>query len=103
VKSKLRYNPTGELIFPCIRGTAGRIPGALAAYYLYYAPHDAPGGICLAYANSLDEEFTEYPGNPVIGNTAKHRHPAGQFRQRHPLRLRERRRRHPATLTGHRG
>ncbi|CAM3832108.1 hypothetical protein KIPE111705_27170 [Kibdelosporangium persicum] len=66
VKSKLRYNPTNELIFPCIRGTAGRIPNARGAYYLYYAPHDTPGGICLAYANSLDEEFTEYPGNPII-------------------------------------
>jgi hypothetical protein len=69
VKSKLRYNPTGELIFPCIRGTNGRIPNALGAYYLYYAPHDAPGGICLAYANSLDEEFTEYAGNPIIKNS----------------------------------
>lgn len=39
VKSKLRYNPTGELIFPTIRGTKGRISGTLAAYYLYYAPH----------------------------------------------------------------
>jgi hypothetical protein len=68
VKSKLRYNPTNELIFPCIRGTAGRIPNALGAYYLYYAPHDAPGGICLAYANTLEEEFTEYPNNPIISN-----------------------------------
>ncbi|SMD08071.1 glycoside hydrolase family protein [Kibdelosporangium aridum] len=66
VKSKLKYNPTNELIFPCIRGTKGRIPNALGAYYLYYAPHDAPGGICLAYANSLEEEFTEYPNNPII-------------------------------------
>jgi hypothetical protein len=66
VKSKLRYNPTNELIFPTIRGTAGRIPNALGAYYLYYAPHDQPGGICLAYANSLEQEFTEYPGNPII-------------------------------------
>ena len=45
VKSKLRYNPTNELIFPTIRGTKDRIPGARAAYYLYYAPHDAPGGL----------------------------------------------------------
>ena len=69
VKSKLRYNPTNELIFPTIRGTAGRISGALGAYYLYYAPHDAPGGICLAYANSLEEEFTEYAGNPIISRS----------------------------------
>ena len=69
VKSKLRYNPTGELIFPTIRGAKDRIAGARAAYYLYYAPHDAPGGICLAYANSLDEEFTEHPGNPIISRS----------------------------------
>ncbi|GAB2752424.1 hypothetical protein [Amycolatopsis magusensis] len=65
-KNALKYNPTGELIFPCVRGTAGRIPGALGRFYLYYAPHDAPGGICLAYANSLGGPYTEYPANPII-------------------------------------
>ncbi|MDQ7803547.1 hypothetical protein Q5425_07385 [Amycolatopsis sp. A133] len=44
---------------------------ALAAAALLPAATAAPGGICLAYANSLDEEFTDYPGNPVIGNSAK--------------------------------
>ena len=131
VKSKLKYNPTGELIFPCVRGTAGRIPNALGAYYLYYAPHDAPGGICLAYANSLDQEFTEYAGNPIIKNSwprrvlgqprlvaaraverrrqadlpvlprREHRHPARQLRRRHPLHLREGGAVHPAAARGH--
>lgn len=62
----LAYNPTGELIFPCVRGTYDRITGALGRYYLYYAPHDSPGGICLAYGNALDGPFTEHPANPII-------------------------------------
>ena len=40
----LNYNPTGELIFPCVRGTYDRMSGGLGRYYLWYAPHDAPGG-----------------------------------------------------------
>lgn len=64
--SQLAYNPTGEIIFPCVRGTEGRVPGARGRYYLYYAPHDAPGGICLAYGDSLEGPFTEYPDNPIV-------------------------------------
>ncbi|RII13785.1 Glycosyl hydrolases family 43 [Streptomyces sp. YIM 130001] len=64
----LKYNPTGEIIFPCIRGAEGRVPGALGRYYLYYAPHDAPGGICLAYGDSLEGPFTEHPHNPIVSN-----------------------------------
>ncbi|WP_413760350.1 hypothetical protein [Streptomyces sp. MMBL 11-3] len=67
--SQLKYNPTGEIIFPCIRGTAGRIANPLGRYYLYYGPHDAPGGICLAYGDSLEGPFTEYPHNPIVANT----------------------------------
>ncbi|MFD9736025.1 hypothetical protein [Umezawaea sp. NPDC059074] len=65
-KGALRYNPTNELIFPTIRGTVGRVSGALGRFYLYYAPHDAPGGICLAYGDSLEGPFTEYPANPIV-------------------------------------
>jgi hypothetical protein len=45
-----------------------KLPSPLGRYYLYYAPHDAPGGICLAYGDSLEGPFTEYPGNPVVRN-----------------------------------
>jgi hypothetical protein len=65
-KSALRYNPTNELIFPCIRGTVGRLANPRARFYLYYAPHDAPGGICLATADSLEGPFVEHPGNPIV-------------------------------------
>ncbi|GIG88058.1 glycoside hydrolase family protein [Plantactinospora endophytica] len=62
----LRYNPTGEFIFPCVRGVYDKISNRLGRYYLYYGPHDAPGGICLAYADRLEGPYTEYPGNPVV-------------------------------------
>lgn len=61
----MRYNPCDDLIFPSIIKTE-HIEGALGAYYLYYAPHDRPGGICLAYADSLDGPWTEYAANPVV-------------------------------------
>jgi hypothetical protein len=64
----LRYNLTGEFIFPCIRGVGDVISGARARYYLYYAPHENPGGICVAYSNTLEGPFTEYPANPIIDN-----------------------------------
>jgi hypothetical protein len=67
-KANLRYNPTGELIFPSLRGVYDKISGGLGRYYLYYAPHDSPGGICLAYGNSLSGQFTEYANNPIIKN-----------------------------------
>lgn len=67
-KSKLRYNPTNELIFPCLRGVYDKIAAPRARYYLYYAPHENPGGICLAYGNTLGGPFTEYPLNPIIKN-----------------------------------
>src|SRR5687768_13345545 len=66
-KSALRYNPTNELIFPCVRGVYDKLSSYRGRYYLYYAPHDAPGGICLAYGNSLAGPFTEHPANPIIG------------------------------------
>ncbi|HEX6345367.1 hypothetical protein [Umezawaea sp.] len=65
-KGSLKYNPTNELIFPTIRGTVGRVANARGRFYLYYAPHDAPGGICLAYGDSLEGPFTEYPNNPIV-------------------------------------
>ncbi|GAB4085209.1 twin-arginine translocation signal domain-containing protein [Myceligenerans cantabricum] len=65
-RSALSYNPTDEIIFPSIRRVAGRVRNPLGAWYMYYAPHDAPGGICLAYADSLAGPWHEAPGNPVV-------------------------------------
>lgn len=68
-KSALRYNPTNELIFPSVRYVAGRVANPLGRWYMYYAPHDAPGGICLAYADSLAGPWREHDANPVIPRT----------------------------------
>jgi hypothetical protein len=67
-KAALRYNPTNELIFPCIRGVFDKLTAPLGRYYLYYAPHERPGGICLAFGNTLAGPFTEYPNNPIVAN-----------------------------------
>jgi hypothetical protein len=64
----LRYNPTGEFIFPCIRGVEGKLTTPRAKYYLYYAPHEAPGGISVAFSNTLAGPFTEHTANPIIDN-----------------------------------
>ena len=69
LKLPLRYNPTGEFIFPCIRGVYDKLGGsARGRYYLYYAPHEKPGGICVAFADCLNGPFTEYTANPLIDN-----------------------------------
>ncbi|SDK89016.1 hypothetical protein SAMN05216298_1868 [Glycomyces sambucus] len=69
-KSTLSYAPARrEIIFPSIRHVAGRVQNPLGAWYMYYAPHDDPGGICLAYADSLAGPWKEYSANPIISNT----------------------------------
>lgn len=68
ILSSLAYNPTGEVIFPSVIKASDYFSSPLGTYYLYYAPHDAPGGINLAYANSPDGPWTEYSANPIIAN-----------------------------------
>jgi hypothetical protein len=61
----LRYNPVDDLIFPSVIRT-DVFEEPLGKYYMYYAPHDAPGGICLAYADDLNGPWIEYDDNPLI-------------------------------------
>lgn len=61
----LKYAPHKDIIYPTVVKTTG-ITNALGKYYLYYAPHDVPGGICLAYADKLQGPWKEYGVNPVI-------------------------------------
>ncbi len=68
-KDQMQYNPTNEFIFPCIIKASDHIANPLGKYYLYYAPHDAPGGICMAYSNSVTGPFTEYSNNPILSRT----------------------------------
>ena len=67
-KSSLAYNPTGEFIFPSIFHASEYLADPLAEWYLYYAPHESPGGISLMYADSLDGPWTAYAANPLIPN-----------------------------------
>jgi hypothetical protein len=67
----LKYRPQDDVIFPSVVATAGRFKNPLGRYYLYYAPHNAPGGICLAYADKLEGPWTEYAANPVISREWK--------------------------------
>ena len=62
----LKYNPANDVIFPSVVNAKRHFGKPAAAYYMYYAPHNAPGGICLAYADSLEGPWTEYDQNPVI-------------------------------------
>jgi len=65
-REALRYNPCDDWIFPSIIRAADHLENPLGRYYLYYAPHDAPGGVCLAYADSVEGPWTEYSHNPII-------------------------------------
>jgi hypothetical protein len=62
----LKYNPANDVIFPCVINTKELSGESRGTYYMYYAPHNAPGGICLAYADSLEGPWHEYDRNPVI-------------------------------------
>src|SRR6266567_5812290 len=56
----LRYNPHQDLIFPSVIAAHDYFISSRGRYYLYYAPHDAPGGICLAYADNPAGPWREY-------------------------------------------
>lgn len=62
-----RYSPTSEWIFPSVIPTE-HLQKPLAKWYMYYSPHDAPGGICLATSDSPEGPWTEYAANPLIKN-----------------------------------
>ncbi|TBN57194.1 DUF1349 domain-containing protein [Glaciihabitans arcticus] len=64
----LPHNPTKEFIFPSVFHAGQYLANPLAEWYVYYAPHDAPGGINLMYSNSLDGPWTQYVNSPVIDN-----------------------------------
>jgi len=64
----LKYDPTGEWIFPSLFDTREHIPDAPARWLLAYSPHDAPGGICIAWGDAIDGPWREHEPNPVIGH-----------------------------------
>jgi hypothetical protein len=68
-KTEYKYNPTGEFIFPSVFHAGAYLELPLGEWYLYYAPHENPGGISLLYANSLDGPWTEYPAQTRPSST----------------------------------
>lgn len=68
-KDTLKYNPTDEFIFPSVFHAGRYLGDPLAEWYIYYAPHDDPGGVSLMYADDLDGPWTEHPDNPVISRS----------------------------------
>lgn len=71
VPEQMQFNPNDEYIFPSIFHAGEHLPEPLGQWYLYTAPHDAPGGVIMMYADSLEGPWTEYTGNgeqPLIGN-----------------------------------
>lgn len=66
--ASLAYAPTGEFIFPSVIEAGAHFSDPLGRWYLYYSPHEAPGGIALMYSDSLEGPWTEHPSNPLIRN-----------------------------------
>ena len=64
----LQYNPCNDIIFPSVIKAYKYFDSPLGKYYMYYAPHSNPGGICLVYADKLEGPWHEYHKNPLIRN-----------------------------------
>ncbi len=67
-KDEMIYDPRDEYIFPSVFHAGAYLDDPLGEWYLYFAPHEDPGGIMLMYADSLDGPWTEHPDNPLIEN-----------------------------------
>lgn len=64
--SDLKYRPHDDVIFPSVLTVSRHLTNVLGKFYMYYAPHDAPGGICLAFADKPEGPWREYTNNPII-------------------------------------
>ncbi|MFD2796876.1 DUF1349 domain-containing protein [Promicromonospora vindobonensis] len=66
--ASLPHNPNQEFIFPSVFHAGAHLENPLGEWYVYYAPHDDPGGINLMYADSLDGPWTQHEASPVVAN-----------------------------------
>jgi len=62
----LKYRPHDDFTFISVFPAHKHFEKPLGKYYMYYAAHDAPAGICLAYADHFEGPWTEYESNPLI-------------------------------------
>jgi hypothetical protein len=81
----LKYNPCDDVIFPCVTRVDDRLENPLGRYYMYYAPHNAPGGVCLAYADDLRGPWRETDGNPLIAKDWAPHHDVSHISSPHVL------------------
>ena len=81
----LKYNPTREWIFPSPFHAGRHLKDAQAEWYLYYSPHDSPGGICLALGDKVEGPYREYAENPIIGREWAPHYSVSHVASPHPL------------------
>ena len=62
----LKYRPHDDFTFVSVFPAHQFLDKPLGNYYMYYSAHDAPGGICLAFADNIAGPWTEYESNPLI-------------------------------------
>ena len=62
----LRYSPKPDIIHPSVIETDSQWDRPVAHFLMYYAPHDVPGGICLAVSDQPEGPWQEYDRNPLI-------------------------------------
>lgn len=81
----LTYNPTNEWLFPSPFHAARHFRDAQAEWYLYYSPHERPGGICVAMSDRVEGPYREFPGNPVIPREWQPHYSVSHVASPHPL------------------
>jgi predicted GH43/DUF377 family glycosyl hydrolase len=62
-----------DAIFPCVLPVGDLIPNRLDDFYMYYAPHDAPGGIGLATAPTPLGPWKKFACNPILERNGRTR------------------------------
>jgi predicted GH43/DUF377 family glycosyl hydrolase len=55
-----------DAVFPCVLPVGDILPDCLDYFYMYYAPHDAPGGIGLATAPTPTGPWKKFAHNPIL-------------------------------------
>lgn len=81
----MMYDPTGEYDFPTVIRAEDYFDEPLGIYYMYYGPHDRPGGIALAYADSIEGPWIEYSGNPIIARDWQPHYSVSHVASAHPI------------------
>ncbi|TSB47463.1 hypothetical protein [Alkalicoccobacillus porphyridii] len=83
--SEMEYNPTGEYDFPSVIRATDYFEEPLGEYYMYYGPHDGPGGIAMSYADSIEGPWTEYSNNPIIERNWEPHYSVSHVASAHPI------------------